>query len=122
MDRNIECYGCYRGFKTFLYMILHLENAGCGSEITSQDLYTTATRCYQSHKYIDEDYRADKLEGEDLEEVYTDTVFPFLCPECDGEFSKLSGLLQHAASHTCEQTLQSGAIGKLLKWLDRQYR
>jgi hypothetical protein len=55
-------------------MILHLENGGCVSEITTQDLYTTATRCYQSHKYIDRDYRADMLDGEDLEGIYTDTV------------------------------------------------
>jgi hypothetical protein len=103
-------------------MILHLENGGCVSEITTQDLYTTASRCYQSHKYIDRDYRADMLDGEDLEGIYTDTVLPFLCPQCDGAFSKLSGLLRHASSHTCKQTLQMVAIGKLLKWLDNQYR
>ena len=62
------------------------------------------------------------LGGEDLEEVYIDTVLPFLCLHGDSAFSKLSGLLQHASSHTCKQTLQMGAIGKLLKWLDNQYR
>lgn len=50
-------------------MILHLENGGCVSEITTKNLYTTATQCYQSHKYIDRDYRADILNGEDLKEV-----------------------------------------------------
>ena len=95
---------------------------GCVSEITTQDLYTTATRCYQSHKYIDRDFRADMLDGEDLEEIYTGTVLPFLCPQCDNPFTKLASLLQHASSHTCKQTLQMGAIGKLLKWLDNQYR
>ena len=122
MGRTIECYGCYQRFKTFSHMILHLEDRGCVSEITTQDLYTTATRCYQSHKYIDRDYWADMLGGEDLEEVYIDTVLPFLCLQGDSAFSKLSGLLQHASSHTCKQTLQMGAIGKLLKWLDNQYR
>jgi len=82
----------------------------------------TATQCYQSHEYINEEYRADILDGEDLEELYADAVYPFRCPECDGEFSTLSGLLQHASSHTCEQTLQSGAIGKLLNWVNKQYR
>jgi hypothetical protein len=103
-------------------MILHLEIGGCVSEITTQDLYTTATRCYQSHKYIDRDYQADMLDGEDLEGIYIDAVLPFLCPQCDGALSKLSGLLQDASSHTCKHTLQMGAIGKLLKWLDNQYR
>lgn len=122
MDRNIKYYRCYRGFKTLPHIILHLKNRGCRSDITSQDLYSTATQYYQSHKYINEDYRADMLDGEDLKEVYTDTVFPFLCPECNSEFLKLSGLLQHASSQTCEQTLQTGATRKLLKWLNKQYR
>ena len=103
-------------------MILHIENGGCTSNITSQDLNMTAAQCNQSHKYIDEDYRADMLDGDDLEELYTDTVFPFQCPGCDSDFSTLSGLLQHASSHTCEETLQSGSIRKLVKWLDKQYR
>ncbi len=122
MERHIECYGCYRMFKTFPHMILHLENGGCESDITTQDLYMTATQCYQAHKYTDRNYQIDMLNGEDLEELYADTVFPFQCPECDGDFSTLSGLLQHASSQTCEQTLQAGAIGKLVKWLDKQYR
>lgn len=102
-------------------MILHIENGGCTSDITSEDLNTTAAQCYQSRKYIDEDYRADLLDGDNLEEVYTDVVFPFQCPSCDSDFSTVSGLLQHALSKTCEQTLQSGAIGKLVRWLNKQH-
>ncbi|KAJ4993144.1 hypothetical protein SVAN01_01496 [Stagonosporopsis vannaccii] len=122
LDRNIECYGCYRTFKSYSYMISHIEKGGCPSDITPQDLNITAAQCYQSHKFIDKDYRTDMLDGEDLEELYTETVFPFQCPGCDSDFSTLSGLLQHALSHTCGQTLQSGAIGKLIKWLDKKHR
>lgn len=103
-------------------MILHIENGGCESNITTQDLFETAAQCYQSHKYIDEDYREAMLDGEDLEEIYTDTVYPFQCPSCDSDFSALSGLLQHVASGTCQQPLHSGAIGKLVNWLDKQHR
>jgi|SRR5690242_21800050 len=103
-------------------MILHIERGGCPSDITSQALNMTAAQCYQSHKYVNEDYRADMLDGDDLEELYTDTVFPYQCPCCDSDFSMRSGLLQHASSHTCEQTLRSGAIGKLVKWLDKRHR
>lgn len=103
-------------------MILHIENGGCTSDLTSQDLNMTAARCYQWHHYLDEDYRTDMLDSEDLEDLYTDTVFPYQCPGCESDFSMLSGLLQHASSNTCEQTLQSGAIGKLVKWLDNQHR
>lgn len=103
-------------------MILHIENGGCTSDLTSQDLNMSAAQCYQSHKYIDEDYRTDMLNGEDLEELYAETVLPFQCPGCNSDFSTVSALLQHASSHTCEQTMQTGAIGKLVKWLEKQHR
>lgn len=55
MERNIECYGCYRKFKTFSHITLYLETGTCESHITSQDLNMTATQCYQEHKYAVED-------------------------------------------------------------------
>jgi hypothetical protein len=122
MARSIECYGCYRSFKTFAHMILHLESGACPSDLDTQDLNMTAAQCFQWQMYIDRNYREAMLEGRNLDEWYCEQPFPFECPECERSFAKLSGLFQHASGRTCEQTMSSGAIGKLVRWLDKQHR
>lgn len=45
----------------------------------------------------------------------------FKCPDCDEDFTKLSGLLMHAESPACEQALNDGAIVKVGKWLANRH-
>jgi ribosomal protein L37AE/L43A len=80
-----------------------------------------AAQCYQASKYINKKFRADMRGREDLRELYATMVLPFQCPECNREFRMLSGLLEHSSSQKCSQTLDSGAIGKLVKWLNKKY-
>lgn len=122
MDHTIECYGCYRTFKTFPHMILHLESGACPSNINTQELNKIAAQCLQWQKYIDGYYREAMLVGRDLDEYYSYQTLPFECPECGTGFPNLSSLFQHASSRTCEQTMSLGAIGELVHWLDNLCR
>jgi hypothetical protein len=102
-------------------MIIHLESGACDSGLDIIDLNESAAECFQWRQFIHEDYREDMLNCCDLEYEYGGTVYPFDCPKCDAAFAKLSGLLQHVASQACEQTLKSGAIAKLVKWLENKH-
>lgn len=102
-------------------MIIHLESGTCASGIDILDLNKSAAMCYQWRKFLAEEYRNDMLSCCDLEEEYYYKVYPFMCPECDTSFSKLSGLFQHAGSGSCEQRLNSGPIAKLVKWLSNRH-
>lgn len=101
-------------------MILHLESGKCSSDINKQELNMAAASCFYWQKYIDGYYREAMLEGRDLDKWYSDQTIPFECPECETGFSKLSSLFEHVSSHKCEQTTESGPIGKLVRWLDKQ--
>ena len=103
-------------------MMLHLDGGYCPSNITGVDLNQGAAECYQWAHYIDEDYREAMLDGLDLAKKYHDTVFPYTCPECSAVFAKISGLFQHIATPACSQTINSGAIKKLVRWLEKQYK
>ncbi|KAF2812978.1 uncharacterized protein BDZ99DRAFT_247045 [Mytilinidion resinicola] len=46
MPRSLECYGCYKTYKTFPYIILHLESGYCSLGIDTLDLNKTAVKCY----------------------------------------------------------------------------
>jgi hypothetical protein len=121
MERTVECYGCYWKFKEFPDMIAHLETGSCQSDLTSQGLNMIAAQCYQARTYINKEFRAKMRAGEDLREPYTDVLLPFQCQKCNRDFRTLSGLLQHSSSQSCPHTLESGAIGKLVKWLNKNY-
>ena len=100
-----------------LIQIIHLESGACTSGINILDLNNTAARCFQWSQYIDEDYRQDLLDCVELATYYTDTVYPYRCPECDTNFTKLSALFQHVESNSCDQTLDDYPIGKLKRFL-----
>ena len=102
-------------------MIIHLESGTCDSKINYIDLNESAATCYQWKAYLDEDYRYDLLDRCDLQWKYSETVYPFRCPECDTGFTKLSGLFQHVYSKACIQGLYTGKIGKLIRWLKVQH-
>ncbi|KAG9240140.1 hypothetical protein BJ878DRAFT_430933, partial [Calycina marina] len=105
LERSVECHGCYRTFKTYPAMIIHLESGACDSEIDMTDLNESAAMCFQWKAYLMED----------------DTVYPFKCPECDTVFTRLSGLFQRAYSKACNQDLNKGKIGNLVRWLEVQH-
>lgn len=102
-------------------MIIHLESGTCDSEIDVFDLNESAATCYQWKAYLDEDYRNELLNRCDLESEYSESVYPFRCPECDIGFTKLSGLFQHVYSKACNQGLCAGKMGKLVRWLELQH-
>ena len=47
---------------------------------------------YQWKAYINQYYRSDLLDRWDLQQVHSQAVYPFRCPECDKNFINLSGL------------------------------
>ncbi|KAH7119541.1 hypothetical protein B0J11DRAFT_439926 [Dendryphion nanum] len=121
LERLIECYGCYRKFTTYPAMILHLESGTCHSEIDILGLNESTAMCFQWKAYIDEYYRDELLNREDLQSEYSEPVYPFRCPDCSVVFTKLSGLFQHAYSKACNQGLYGGKIAKLIKWLGKRH-
>ncbi|KAJ4356568.1 uncharacterized protein N0V89_004602 [Didymosphaeria variabile] len=118
---EIECLGCYRNFKTYGGMIIHLESGACESDIDYLDLNSSAAECYSWAQFIHTDYRDDMLASCDLKRMYQGTVFPYKCPDCDSGFPKLSSLFQHVDSSACDQTLNEGAIGHLSRFLLSRY-
>lgn len=63
-------------------MLIHLETGSCASNVTEDEIDDMASEFYQSRNYIN-----DGLE---------DGGWLYKCPSCEGEFSKLSALYQHA--------------------------
>jgi len=118
LRRSLEFYSCYQTFSTYLAMVIHLESGACESEIDIIDLNESAAMCFQWKAYLDEEFRDDLLDRHDLRSAYSDSVYPFKCPECDTVFTKLSGLFQHVYSEACDQDLYEGKIGKLVRWLE----
>ncbi|PVH95299.1 hypothetical protein DM02DRAFT_164022 [Periconia macrospinosa] len=121
MERSVECYGCYQKFITYPAMILHLEAGTCSSNIDRFDLNESAAMCYQWKAFVDEDYRDELLDRDDLQWKYSEPVYAFRCPECGAGFTKLSGLFQHVYSKACNQGLYEGKIGKLIRWLENRH-
>lgn len=76
---------------------------------------------YQWKAYLDGDYRDELLNRDDLPSEYSESVYPFRCPECDVGFTKLSGLFQHTYSKACNQSLHEGKMAKLIKWLENRH-
>ena len=103
-------------------MIIHLESGACPSQIGIFDLNESAAMCFQWKAYIDEDYRDELLNRDDLQSEYSEMVYPFICPVCDICFTKLSALFQHAYSKACKQGLNEGKVAKLIRWLEKRHR
>lgn len=98
-------------------MIIHLESGSCESGICATDLNIWAAECYQWRHYIDRDYREDLLDGVDIQLEYG-PAYPFHCPTCGSDFSRLSGLFQHVTTQSCTEDLESRVMGKLRWWLE----
>lgn len=68
-------------------MILHLEQGTCASGVDLIDVNDYAKACYTSDRYLDND-------GD------------YCCPTCKKYCRFISGLLQHAESDKCDETLR----------------
>jgi hypothetical protein len=108
-------------------MFIHLESGVCTSGIDTHDLAESAAMCFQWSKFIIDVFdRNAMLQGQPLwsfTDVHGNPAKPvlFKCPECDEEFTKLSGLFMHVESPACNQTLDSGAIRMMRKWLANRH-
>ncbi|OAL05523.1 hypothetical protein IQ06DRAFT_239686 [Phaeosphaeriaceae sp. SRC1lsM3a] len=114
-SRIYECYCCYRKFKTYDGMIIHLERGTCSdtSEISLNEL---AAECRKWRHFIDEDYRDDMYYCRNLADLHGQ-AYPYMCPTCDAAMPKLSSLFQHVESESCTQTLDDNIIGQLRNYL-----
>ncbi|KAM0513749.1 hypothetical protein ACHAPE_007575 [Trichoderma viride] len=86
-ERSIECFACCRAFVTKSAMVLHLEQGTCSSGVNLIDVNDYARDCYTSDQYLD-------CDGD------------YECPTCHKYFKYMSGLLQHAESDNCNETLK----------------
>ncbi|PGH29405.1 hypothetical protein GX50_07843 [[Emmonsia] crescens] len=76
-ERDKQCYGCDKMFKSFSSMLIHLESGNC---CTSRDeLNTLAADFSDSDEYFQSFHQ----------------YYPFHCPDCGIEFRYLSALYQH---------------------------
>ncbi|PLB48185.1 hypothetical protein P170DRAFT_410888 [Aspergillus steynii IBT 23096] len=105
--RTMECCGCYKTFKSFSGVLIHLESGSCPSNITEEEIDEIAHECYQNRKYT----------NEGLE----DGGWLYKCPHCEIEFSKLSGLYQHAEDvPSCSFLIKGyGCLAKLERFIAR---
>ncbi|PYH50116.1 uncharacterized protein BO96DRAFT_505092 [Aspergillus niger CBS 101883] len=103
--RTMECYGCYRSFRSLSGMLIHLEAENCPSGTTEEEIDNIAREFYQSWKY----------------RISEDGGWLYKCPSCDKEFSKLSALYQHAEDVPMCSSLVSGhgCLAKLEKFMAR---
>lgn len=69
-------------------MLLHMEYGGCPSEVDEDELIGIALECDQSRHYECNDGKNN-----------------FECPTCGSPFLQMSGLLQHAESDACQESL-----------------
>lgn len=82
-------------------MLLHMEYDGCPSGVDEDEIIGIALECYQSKRY-----RCD------------DGEYNFECPTCRSPFLQMSGLLQHAESDACQESLAQGRpLSKFLHFL-----
>jgi hypothetical protein len=89
-------------------MLIHLESGNCASEATEEEIDDIARECFQNKKYVG-----------DLE----DGGWIYICPSCDKEFSKLSGLYQHVEDvNLCSPISKGGGcLAKLERFIARNF-
>jgi hypothetical protein len=98
-----ECYGCPCKFESPSGILIHLESMTCPSEVTQNEIDGWAFKCYQSHLYTN---------GWDDE-------YKYRCPECDENFTKVSGLLQHIETPACVAGYDD-SLEKLRRYIEKQ--
>ena len=86
-------------------MVLHLEADTCDSGWDCEDVREIAFECHLSYAYTNDD----------------DYDYDYKCPNCDMDFTYISGLLQHAESDACDADVKTGALGKFLRFLRSRF-
>ena len=119
LDRVHDCNHCNASFKTFAHLILHIDGDHCPG-MTSDALNIRAAECDWWEDFMHEDFQHIALNDWRFHlNRHNLDYYPYFCPECDSQFTKLSGLLQHVESPACDQDIESGAIGRLVYELGR---
>jgi uncharacterized C2H2 Zn-finger protein len=106
-SRKLECWACYKKFRTISHILLHLESGSCPSGWTEERVRAEAI----------------KLDGPWRNEDRASELF-ILCPTCDRGFHLVSGFLQHIESPSCGEewwSVRGCAIG-LLRQLRRNMK
>ncbi|KID85918.1 C2H2 finger domain-containing protein [Metarhizium guizhouense ARSEF 977] len=99
--KTVECFGCYRTFRSSSAVLLHLESGNCASEVDNDWMVDLAFECHQARFYTSED-----------------DDYNFECPTCGTPFLAMSGLLQHVESDVCTEGLAMGKpLFKFLRFL-----
>lgn len=105
--RDLECWGCYKKFKSIAHVFLHLESGSCPSDWTRKSVQAEAT----------------KLRGP-WRNLEPGSEFYIVCPGCERSFAIVSGFLQHIESASCDEGFFSGqrSVIGLLRQLRRNMR
>jgi len=117
---NCPGQGCNEQFKIYGGLLIHLEYGSCVSGLGHLDINKSAASVYQWKKFIDKAYRQEFLRMED--DYLSSNDQPFKCPECDKTFPKLSSLIQHVESPSCEQGVLDWPIRNLLRWIYKKHQ
>ena len=116
-DRDVECFGCDRMFKTDSGMMIHLESGTCESQRDVDDVdYWALTQCRQRSQY------SLALLSDDGSSLSSCTEYQYHCPACSTRFKRLSGLLQHSESLCCSLDRSwTGPLEILLRFMRARF-
>ncbi|KAF0637021.1 hypothetical protein FPSE5266_06990 [Fusarium pseudograminearum] len=85
MEKNMKCLACPRMFISNSAMMLHLEHGTCESGANLRVIQNVVADWYEEYGPAGHDHEDD-----------------FRCENCGSYFNRLSALLQHAESETCD--------------------
>ncbi|OSS44732.1 hypothetical protein B5807_10693 [Epicoccum nigrum] len=111
-DSDQECLRCNRSFSTYSGMILHLESGVC-SYVNHKTLNQLAAKYYSCSEYMFRESQHAMRTGV----TPSNYEYHYFCPTCKVPTTKLSSLLQHIESETCEQTFADGVIDCMLDYI-----
>ncbi|CAG2002631.1 unnamed protein product [Fusarium graminearum] len=85
LEKNMKCLACPRMFISNSAMMLHLEHGTCESGANLRVIQNVVADWYEEYGPAGHDHEDD-----------------FRCENCGSCFNRLSALLQHAESETCD--------------------
>ncbi|KAG5763886.1 hypothetical protein H9Q72_008016 [Fusarium xylarioides] len=98
--KNVECLGCSRMFISYSAMVLHLEANTCESGSDEHSIRQLVWDYYEIYRTWNHDH------DDDLD-----------CDSCGTYFTKLSALLQHVESESCQASISD--YGRLFSHIRR---
>lgn len=75
-------------------MLIHLESGACSSRVDKEQIDWWMRNAYSCRKYV----------------RYGGLPLSYVCPGCDRDFNRLSGLLQHIESNSCQEDIDSAML------------